>query len=68
MEYIKIDEDEAQALYRDALDEQGDIKIGSLSYSVSQVLKAVDPIAYRVGFSDFCDAQGIIDSEFFGNN
>jgi len=32
-----------------------EIKIGYLTYSASQVLKAVDPIAYRVGFSDYAD-------------
>lgn len=57
MEYIKIDEEEARAIYNDALDEQGEIKIGSLSYQPSEVLKAVDHIAYRAGFSDFCDAN-----------
>lgn len=38
--------------YDEMLDEQGDIHIGSLTYSPSQVLKEVDPIAYRCGFSD----------------
>lgn len=38
--------------YDDMLDEQGDIVIGSLHYSPSQVLKEVDPIAYRVGLAD----------------
>ena len=39
--------------FDELLDEQGDIRIGTLTYSPSQVLKAVDPIAYRVGLSDF---------------
>ena len=39
--------------YDELLDEQGDIKIGLLTYSPSDVLKAVDPIAYRVGLADY---------------
>jgi len=39
--------------YDELLDETNDVvKIGTLEYSPSQVLKAVDPIAYRVGLSD----------------
>jgi hypothetical protein len=48
-------EEAVEDMYREALDEQGDILIGSLSYAPSQVLEAVDPIAYRVGLSDFAD-------------
>lgn len=44
-----------EELYDQALDEQGTIQIGSLTYYPSDVLKAVDPIAYRVGLSDFED-------------
>jgi len=40
--------------YDDLLDDiYGNIKFGSLEYSPSQVLKAVDPIAYRVGMNDY---------------
>lgn len=57
MDYIPIDEDKARDLYDEALDEQGEVSIGTLTYQPSQVLKAVDPIAYRVGFSDWLDAN-----------
>jgi hypothetical protein len=47
---------ELEELWDDALDEgQEPIKIGTLSYMPSQVLKAVDPIAYRIGKYDFAD-------------
>jgi hypothetical protein len=46
-------EDELDELYAELLDESGDVTIGSLSYTPSQVLAAVDPIAYRVGFADY---------------
>lgn len=49
-------EDELIAGFNDALDSQGDIKIGGLTYTPSQVLEAVDPIAYRVGLSDYADS------------
>jgi hypothetical protein len=38
------------------LDEQGDIEIGSLSYSRSQVLRSVDPIAYRLTVNEMIDS------------
>jgi hypothetical protein len=39
--------------FDDLLDESNEpIRIGSLEYLPSQVLKAVDPIAYRVAFND----------------
>ena len=40
--------------YDDFLDEVNpDISIGSLTYSPSQVLKSVDPVAYRCGKSEY---------------
>ena len=50
-----ITETEATDLYNEMLDEQGMIKIGSLEYYPSTVLEEVDPTAYRVGFTEFCD-------------
>lgn len=53
---------EAIAAYDEALDQQGDDDLtGTIlsGYSVSRILKAVDPIAYRVGFHDWADAEGI---------
>lgn len=34
-------------LVDELLDSEGEVQIGNLSYSRSEVLKAVDPIAYR---------------------
>ena len=43
-------------LYDQMLDETNEqIVIGSLLYSPSDVLKAVDPIAYEQGFLDYLD-------------
>lgn len=50
-----ISEDAAEEMFREALDEQGPIRIGECDYDVSRVLEAVDPIAYRCGLNDFID-------------
>lgn len=41
--------------FRDALDCGDMVKIGSLEYLPSQVLEAVDPIAFRIGVSEYAD-------------
>jgi len=44
--------------YDNYLDEVcGEIKIGTLSYSPSQVLKAVDEIAYNCGLNEYNDEK-----------
>jgi predicted nuclease with TOPRIM domain len=43
----------------------GEVSIGSLSYSASEVLKAVDPIAYRCGFSDYVDGLDVEDFDAY---
>lgn len=53
-----LTESELEERYDDYLDEVvGEIEIGSLTYLASRVLQEVDPIAYRVGFSDWMDAE-----------
>jgi len=56
---MRVTEEKAYEMYDEMLDEQGIIKIGNLEYYPSYVLEKVDPIAYRVGFSDFLDAMEI---------
>jgi len=51
----KITESEAEELYEDMLNELSPIKIGNLKYETSRVLREIDPIAYRVGFSEYLD-------------
>jgi len=42
--------------YDEMLDEiYGDVNIAGHQYSTSRALSEVDPIAYRVGFSDYLD-------------
>lgn len=52
----KLTEQELDDLYNEALDESGDVPVAGYKYLPSQVLKAVDPIAYRTGKSDFADS------------
>lgn len=48
---------EMDQAYREMLDETyGTVKIAGLEYSTSDALKAVDPVAYRCGFSDWEDS------------
>jgi hypothetical protein len=47
---------ELEERFDEMLDETNEIiKIGSLTYLPSQVLKNTDPIAYRIGLSEFED-------------
>ena len=43
--------------YNDSLDEMGTVKIGTLEYQASWVLREIDPTAYEVGFSDYSDSE-----------
>lgn len=46
--------------YDDFLDETyGNIQIGCCTFSPSRVLSELDPIAYRCGFSDWLDSEGL---------
>lgn len=54
---IEIDPDDYTDQFDESLDESIPmIEIGSLEYSPSNVLKNVDPIAYRCELNDFVDA------------
>lgn len=49
--------DRSMTEYDDFLDEVcEDVTIGSLTYSASFALQRVDPIAYRVGYSEWLDS------------
>jgi hypothetical protein len=70
MAQIKVDNFEIDPYnYEDQfcemLDEQGDIEIGTLSFSPSDVLREMDPIAYRTGLLDYVDGFDIEDDEEF---
>ena len=61
---IECDPDDFADQFDEMLDESiPEIKIGSLRYSPSHVLKNVDPVAYRCSLNDFVDGMDIEDSE-----
>jgi hypothetical protein len=41
--------------FQDALDCDGAVKVGSLEFYPSNILKNCDPIAYRIGLSEYGD-------------
>ena len=51
----KITESQAEQIYDDMLDELYSIKIGSIDFRGSNILKQLDPIAYRCGFTEYLD-------------
>lgn len=56
----KIDEDEAYELYDEWLNEMdGGIEVAGCVFDASRILKELDPIAYRCGFHDWLDFEGI---------
>lgn len=50
------DADELTERYDDMLNESGTVTIGGHEYDHAEALKSVDPIAYRVGMSDYVSA------------
>lgn len=59
-----INELEAYELYDAMLDECHEpMKIGYMSFSASEVLSECDPIAYRCGFNDWLDSEGLTTDE-----
>tara|TARA_R110000824_G_scaffold35603_2_gene111393 strand:- start:16066 stop:16335 length:270 start_codon:yes stop_codon:yes gene_type:complete len=43
-------------MFDEMLDEEGEIHIGSLTYSKSWALKQLDPTAYRIGVNELEDS------------
>ena len=61
---IDIDSQEFEEMYEQMLDDcYEEIKIGSLTFSPSQILKECDPIAYRCGKIDYADSMDVAETE-----
>lgn len=59
--------EEAQAAYHRMLEVvYGDVDVCGYSYSAADLLKEKDPTAYRCGFLDWCDSEGIDTDELEG--
>lgn len=51
---------ETVAAYDAMLDEfDGPVTVGGLTFDASRILRELDPIAYKCGWIDWCDAEGI---------
>lgn len=60
---------EAEQSFDDMLDEiTGPVKVGSLEFVASRVLREMDPIAYRVGLHEFIDSEGIDSDDLEGES
>lgn len=61
---VSFDKSEATSedKFDDMLDEQDDIEIDGILYNLSNVLKNVDPVAYRTKFNNWVDS---LDEESF---
>ncbi len=67
-----ISERMAEEMYDEMLDDcEGPVTLCGMTYSASQVLREVDPTAYRCGFNDYVDSltqddifvEGLTESE-----
>jgi hypothetical protein len=55
---MKLQEYQLEELYKDDINNSVEIvEIWGMQYEPATVLRECDPIAYRVGFSDWLDAQ-----------
>ena len=53
----KLQDYELEELYKNFIDETTEpVKIWGMEYDASRALYELDPIAYRVGFSDWLDS------------
>lgn len=51
---------ETVAAYNDMLDEAyGPVDIAGITFDASRALNELDPTAYKCGWLDWCDAEGI---------
>lgn len=57
-EYVSTESD-----YDDYLDQEGDVTVAGLTFSPSQIIKELDPTAYRCGKIDYDDGMDLDDVE-----
>ena len=59
-----------EQLFRDSLDEEGDIQVGCLTFQRSRIVEELDPVAFRCGVSDYADSlvNDTITEEIDGNH
>jgi len=55
---MRITEEQAMEQYEESLNEAGLVSIGGVTFDPAYILLEMDPVAYREGFNDYCDAMG----------
>ena len=60
-EFFELEGDDYSEGFDDMLDEEGDVVILGMHYCRSNVLKEVDPIAYRCCLSDYLSSLDVED-------
>lgn len=58
-------------LFRDSIDEEGDVRVGCLTFQRSRIVEELDPVAFRCGMNDYVDAlvsDGILTEEISGHH
>ena len=67
MKAIEIERETiTEEMYIDMLNEQGDITIGCLTFSPADILKQLDPVAYRCGLSDCQEYETVYECPICG--
>ena len=59
---IELDPDNYADQFDDMLDESGTVEADEYSFYPSQILRGLDPVAYRCGLNDFVDSLDVEDS------
>ena len=61
---------DVEQLFRESLDEEGDVQVGCLTFQRSRIVEELDPVAFRCGVNDYVDAlvNESITEEIEGNH
>ena len=59
---IEIDPDDYIDEYEECYDADGDITIGTLTFTPSAIVRELDPTAYRCGLVDYVDSLSVEDT------
>lgn len=60
---FELDPDDFIDQYEEMLNEEGPVKVAGLTFEASQIIKELDPTAYRCGLNDFVDSLDKEDTE-----
>jgi len=65
-ENFELDPDDYRDSYDELLNEDGEVKIGGISFDRAYILKELDEIAYEQGLSEYVDSIDIEDDYTYG--